>query len=394
MIRFLLLIVLFIITQGFFDLVNNPLVLFSIEEQDAVLVFSALVLLMQLFKIPFRKLGNYRIYLFLFFYCFISNLVMGYLNIDQPLVFNLLTGRLYITYFFILLALITLFNIADINLDRVNKFFVVISAFLILLNIYVYFSQNYGIINGLVIVERFESARFLIGGLCVINLTIYFYENFFYSRINSLAFFGLLIVLFSVSKSRGIVNPILLIIMQDLFFNKNVLKGKILYKVTLSLFLAVFILWNPSEIFNTVGNIVSLTHKEITENSGNFGFRVQEFSYYLGKLDLKSVVFGYGMENKKFSEILSYNNFFLSDLGLFRIFFTSGLIGLSIFIYSLYSLFKEARAGDTVLHKFGIGFVLFQLFSFPTMTFFYYSGGVFIFLFIIVSLKQLNMSQQ
>ena len=394
MIRFLLLIVLFIITQGFFDLVNNPLVLFSIEEQDAVLVFSALVLLMQLFKIPFRKLGNYRIYLFLFFYCFISNLVMGYLNIDQPLVFNLLTGRLYITYFFILLALITLFNIADINLDRVNKFFVVISAFLILLNIYVYFSQNYGIINGLVIVERFESARFLIGGLCVINLTIYFYENFFYSRINSLAFFGLLIVLFSVSKSRGIVNPILLIIMQDLFFNKNVLKGKILYKVTLSLFLAVFILWNPSEIFNTVGNIVSLTHKEITENSGNFGFRVQEFSYYLGKLDLKSAVFGYGMENKKFSEILSYNNFFLSDLGLFRIFFTSGLIGLSIFIYSLYSLFKEARAGDTVLHKFVIGFVLFQLFSFPTMTFFYYSGGVFIFLFIIVSLKQLNMSQQ
>jgi len=113
----------------------------------------------------------------------------------------------------------------------------------------------------------------------------------------------------------------------------------------------------------------------------------------MGKLDLKNVIFGYGIENKKFSEVLSYGGFHLSDLGIFRILFTSGLVGLSIFIYSLYCLFKEAKMGDTIIHKFGTGFIFFQLFSFPTMTFFYYSGGVFIFLFILVSLKQLNMSQ-
>ena len=393
MIRVLLLIVLFVIAQGFFDLANNPLALFNIEEQDAVLGFSVLILLLNVYKIPFKKLGNYRIYFVLFFFCFLSNLVMCYLNFGQPLVFNLLTGRIYITYFLMLLALITIFNIADFNMKALNKLLIVISGFLILLNIYVYISHNYNIINGLVILERFESVRFLVGGILVIYLTVYFYENFYYSRINLLAFFGLVIVLLLVSKSRGIVIPILLIILQDMLFNKNILKGKILYKVTLSLFAIVFILWNPFEIFNAIGNIISLTHMEISENSGNFGIRVQELLYYVGKLDLKSIFFGYGIENQKFSEILSYNNFYLSDLGIFHILFNSGLIGFSIFIYSLYYLFKEARSGDTVLHKFGTGFVLFQLFSFPTMTFFYYSGGMFIFLFIIISLKQLNMSQ-
>lgn len=394
MIRILLLIVLFIITQGFFDLANNPLVLFNIEEQDAVLAFSIVVLLLNLSKISFKKLGSYRIYLVLFSYCFLSNLVMCYLNFDQPLVFNLLTGRIYITYFFMLLALITIFNINDVTMNQVNKFIVVISAFFIFLNIYVYLSHNYGIINGLIVLERFESTRFLVGGLCVMYFTIYFYENFYFSRINALGFFGLLVILFLVSKTRGIIFPIFLIIFQDMIFNKNILRGKILHKVTLTLFAAAFIVWNPSNMFSAIGNMTSLTHAEITQNSGNFGFRVQEFIYYMGKLDLKSVIFGYGLENKKFSEILSYNGFYLSDLGIFRILFTSGLIGLSIFIYGLYCLYKEARLGDTIMHKFGIGFILFQLFSFPTMTFFYYPGGVFILLFIIVSLKQLNSQNE
>jgi len=393
MIRILLLIVLFIITQGFFDLANNPLVLFDIEEQDAVLGFSIVILLLNLSRISFKKLRDYRILVILFFYCFLSNLVMCYLNFDQPFVYSILTGRKFITYFFMLLALLTVFNIAEVNLKQVNAFILAVSVFFIVLNIYVYLSHNYAIINGLIILERFESTRFLVGGLCVMYFTIYFYENFYFSRINSLAFYGLLVVLFLISKTRGIILPILMIIIQDMLFNKKILRGKILHKVTLTLFAAAFILWNPSEIFSSIGNIVTLTHSEISQNSGNFGWRVQEFIYYLGKLDLKSVIFGYGIENKKFSEILSYNNYYLSDLGIFHIFFTSGLIGLSIFIYCLYHLFKEARLGDTIIHKFGIGFILFQLFSFPTMTFFYYSGGMFIFLFLLVSLKQLNMSQ-
>jgi hypothetical protein len=394
MTRFLCLLLLFFLSQAFFDLESNPLILANILEQDAVLGFSVLVLLMYLFKIPVRKLKSYNIYRNLFIYCFISNLIMSYLNLHQPLVFSLLTGRLYITYFILMLALVTLINGIDINLDKLNKLLIGIALFLVLINLYVYKSHNFGLINGLVILERFDTARFLVGGLSVIYLTIYFYENISFSRSNTIVFFALLFILFLVSKSRGIIIPISLIILKDLFFNKKIFQGKLIRRVTLILFLTIFIIWNPGNVLKSGQKIIALAQSDISQNSGNFGFRIDEATYYLQMLDLKSLVFGYGMENKKVSDILSVYDYYLSDLGIFRILFTSGIIGLSLFVLSLYYLYKEAGYGDTVIHKFGKGFVLFQLFSFPTITFYYYAGGVFIFLFLMILLIKINSENQ
>jgi len=156
-------------------------------------------------------------------------------------------------------------------------------------------------------------------------------------------------------------------------------------------FLFLSIIFDLS-IINQFERIIQFTLSDIHDKSGNTQYRIEELNFFLNKLDLKSFFLGYGIDNQKVVQLYNNNNinYYLSDLGIFRTFYYHGLIGLSIFIKCMYDLYKESKIGLTIFHRFGRGFVLFQLLSLTTQTFFYNTDIMMIFLTLFACLKIIN----
>ena len=95
------------------------------------------------------------------------------------------------------------------------------------------------------------------------------------------------------------------------------------------------------------------------------------------------------MDNKAF-KILYYENFYLSDLGIFKVFYLHGIIGLLLFIGIYYQMYKQASLAETSVHKTGKALVLFQLFA-PSLNFTYHIEGMFMFFIIYILIKNYNI---
>ena len=100
-------------------------------------------------------------------------------------------------------------------------------------------------------------------------------------------------------------------------------------------------------------------------------------------------IFGYGME---IDRAAMYNeNLYLSDVGIFKIFYYHGIIGLFLFLKLLRDLYSESKKDHSPFHIFTRYLVYFQFLS-PTLTILYTPVGILIFLTTFLKIKQINES--
>lgn len=104
-------------------------------------------------------------------------------------------------------------------------------------------------------------------------------------------------------------------------------------------------------------------------------------------MNIASVIFGYGMEADRLA--LYYERFYLSDVGMFKIFYYHGLLGLSLYFLVLKRFFNESALGNTSIHKFGRYIVYFQFVA-PTLTMLYTITGMLFFFIIYIYLTTIN----
>jgi len=202
MLRFFLLIFIYIFSVEFFDIQGNPLLLTNVAAEDVILVLSIFTILCFNYEIKYSNFKEYLYLLLLFIYCFLMSPVMAYFNFGQPYFYSFLTARLFLTYLSLLIALCLLLRKAEFNQSKINYFLVMIGSILILINYYIYLTKNYSLVNNLeeTLTERLGGDRFMVGGGSIICLAIYFYTNWKFSRINLVLFIMLFSVILFISK--------------------------------------------------------------------------------------------------------------------------------------------------------------------------------------------------
>ncbi|HIP11473.1 MAG TPA: hypothetical protein EYG73_02015 [Arcobacter sp.] len=219
-------------------------------------------------------------------------------------------------------------------------------------------------------------------------MTLYFYETAKKNKFDLMIFIGLFLVLLIISKTRSIILPIVFIIflnMLNLKVNKNLYKWLgIIGAFVLSLFIMDF----ESSILSPITNLIDFLLEESGKDVSNVSIRLLELNYFWNFMDLKSIIFGYGIDNKLIVD-LYYEKYYLSDLGIFKIFYYHGIIGSILFITILYKLYVESKKANTYIHLYGKSFIIFQILS-PTLTFVYSIPGMLIFIITYILIKNNN----
>lgn len=383
---------MFICSAGFYGIHGNPLLLLNFAGQDVVIGISLVLLILTRFNIPFYLLSNFRYIIILCLYCFFISPMMALINFNQPYFFSFSSSRLFIAYSILLFSLISVFIKVKVKEQLINLILIIVAVFLFLINFYVFISENFDLIENLRVLERFGEVRFMIGGGTVICLTIYFFKNRNFSKINYFILFLLISVLLVISKTRGIIIPLTIVFCITFF--KEIKKSNL----GKSIFMFSFVFFLSSLFFDVTvlgeyfGKIISFTGSDFKSRSGEYAFRTEELFFFISKLDLPSLIFGYGMDNTNFVKLYANENtrYYLSDLGVFSIFYYHGLVGFVLFVIFFYNFYKDCCIHNTIYHSFGKGFVLFQLFSFTTLSFYHSIEMVSILIFIYVNVVFIN----
>jgi len=375
------LITIYILSESFFNLFS-----LRIEIQDILIVFLFVLLIIYISKINIREIKNDKIFYLFFLYAFFTSVVMGYLNFGQPFIYGVRASRLFILYLLFILVIPVL--VKYLRLTKLHLYLKILAIFLILLNFFIYITGNFSLVNNLHVLTRFDDVRFMIAGTSIIYLTLYFYETAKKNKFDLMIFIGLFLVLLIISKTRSIILPIVFIIflnMLNLKVNKNLYKWLgIIGAFVLSLFIMDF----ESSILSPITNLIDFLLEESGKDVSNVSIRLLELNYFWNFMDLKSIIFGYGIDNKLIVD-LYYEKYYLSDLGIFKIFYYHGIIGSILFITILYKLYVESKKANTYIHLYGKSFIIFQILS-PTLTFVYSIPGMLIFIITYILIKNNN----
>ncbi len=358
--------------------------LYSLIEFQKV---EDILLLALVFLIPlelFRHRPNYnlilknRLLLFLF-YCFLVSAIQANINFSQPLIFGIRASRIFFIYAVVFIYLSM--SLTHISYKGIYRFVVFTSVFLIFINFITYFSNSQLFMQNHVI-DRFDDLRFLIGGTSIIYFYLFLLANTDRGKFPIIGLIGLMLVMIIVAKTRSLIFPLLLITVFSLIRVNNIRK---FVQVLSVLFLASIVFVFNDQIGQNIFNLVQLSFDEFNAKDGNIGVRVLALDYYWERLDFFSMIFGFGMDNKIYSDM--YNPLYsLSDLGAFRVLYYHGIIGIVLFALTLYDLYRESSKGDLPLHKFGRYFVYFQFLS-PALTFVYHPEAMFIYIFTLLYIK-------
>jgi len=196
-----------------------------------------------------------------------------------------------------------------------------------------------------------------------------------------------------VSKTRSVLFPILIIMLIPLLRAHKAQVFKVWMVLGGIVLLSFIFLGYEKSILSPILDLFSLLVEESqTVKNSNVNIRGLELVYFWNFLDIKSMIFGYGMENIQFKELYA-SHFYLSDIGLFKIFYYHGFIGLSLYIFMYWRLYNVSKKQDTALHFTGRAIVYFQILS-PSSIFFYTTEYMFLFFVVYVLLKNSNLKVQ
>lgn len=377
--------ILFFLASSFFGLITLP-----IPVHDGILIISLGVLLFYS-----KELGKYtfyedRYFHYFFMYSFIAALVMSYLNFNQPIVYSLRTARLLVIYIILIFTLNILLK--NFQIKKAYPFIILVSVIIMFISFYVYFTGDTSMLSeNTTVLKRLGEIRITIGTFTSIIFIFFLYHQIKEDKWLIFPLLGLLLTMVVVSKTRSVLFPILIIMLIPLLrgYKAQIIKVWMVFGV---IFLISFMVSGyEKSILSPIINLFTLLVEESqTVKNSNVNIRGLELAYFWSFLDFKSIIFGYGMENILYKE-LYVSHFYLSDIGLFKIFYQHGIIGLFLYILMLWKLYKVSKMSDSALHLTGRSIVYFQILS-PSSVFVYTPEYMFLLFVVYILVKNDNKS--
>jgi len=379
----------YLISEHFFDLVS-----YKYEANDIITVLSVIFVFFN-FKefIQFIR-KHYNIVIFLLF-LFVENVITSAINYNQPIFFSFKAGRFLITY--ILIAFVA-FEFSLKNRDKISFIPLIIPLIIIGLNYYAFLTGDFHLFaNNIKVSERFYEVRFMVAGTSVIYLVLYYSNRLKEKPYNPIIFLLLLSVIVVISKTRGIIFPILI----TLLFSRGIVSlFKSLIRLKKSgvyvffIFVVALLFFGSKFIFNLKSSFFSTINGLQSGQINNIQIRFLSYAYYWNiiKQSFLSVLFGNGIPT--IFTINRFNpKFFISDIGYFGVLFDFGIVGiiiiLQLLIAPLRAKYKIIKQELILTRDFKL-FFIFQLFSMVSMTFFFKTPAVIFFFIIYMKQSRFN----
>jgi len=353
---------------------------------DLVLVVLCILLPYTTSDLSIQFIKRNKLFLGFLAFCFFFSVITAYFNFSQSVMVGSWASRIFLIY---ILLFFTLFKlIKTISLSSIYKFVLLTSIYLIAFNFYIYLSGDFQYYFGNV-VERFEDKRFLVGGTSIIYFYLYLLSHKDSKTLALPVGIGLLLTVAIVAKTRSLLFPLMLItVLPFINFKKVKNIGQMILIFSIIAF-SSFIAGDNLFVLQ-VQNLFELSANDVAQGGGNISFRLFTVLYFLENMNIPSIIFGYGMEVDRLA--LYYERFYLSDVGMFKIFYYHGLLGLGLYFALLKRFYYESSLGDSPLHKFGRYIVYFQ-FAAPTLTILYTITGMLFFFTTYFYLTIVNQQQ-
>jgi hypothetical protein len=333
-----------------------------------------------------------RYFHYFFLYSFFASLVMAYLNYGQPILFSMRAARLLIIYSILLLALNVLLN--NFQIKKLYPFVMLVSFIIIAINFYVYLTGDTSILSeDAKVLTRLGEIRVVIGTFTIIVFILFSYHHIKESKWFILPLLGLLLTVVVVHKTRSALFPLLIIMIIPLLrvYKAQFFKFWMFFAVLV--ILSFIISGYEKSIISPITDLFMLLIEESqTVKHSNVNIRGLELAYFWNFLDAKSIIFGYGMDNVQYKE-LYVSHFYLSDIGLFKIFYLHGIVGSLLFIAMLWRLYRVSKVSNSAIHLTGRSLVYFQILS-PSSVFVYSPEYMFLLFVIYVLVKNRNKDIQ
>lgn len=364
------------------------LVEISAYQKDIIFLISLLVLLANIKKVKqFIHIEDKYIYLFPL-YAIVSTVIMAMFNYGQPVIYSLLASRILLISAVLYIALSLLLD--KIDNESLYKVFFCLAIFIATINFYIYISGNTSILYiDMEYAYRMGSLRVTIASQTATVLLFFF---FYYREERVISYIPFLLLLFNliiVTKTRGILLAVAIIMTLSILSYKNIKKNiYIIYFFITILILSIIETNFESSILQPLIDMVQTTQNELHQGKGNIDVRALELAYFWKHLDIYSIIFGYGMDNHTF-KFLYYEKYYLSDLGIFKVFYLHGIVGLLLFGGIYFQLYKQASLANTPIHKTGKALILYQIFA-PTLNVIYNTEGVMMLYIVYILIKKAN----
>ena len=377
------LVILFFLASSIFGLITLP-----IPAHDGMLVISLIVLLFYSRVFNKHVLYEDRYFNYFFIYSFIATLIMAYLNFSQPILYSARSGRLLLTYVVLIMALNILLK--NFKIKSAYPFMLLVSILIIAINFYVYATGDTSMLSdNTTVLIRLGEVRITIGTFTSIIFILFFYHQLKEDKWLIFPLLGLLLTMIVVSKTRSVLFPILIIMLIPLLRGYKAEVIKIWAVFGIIVLISFIISGYEKSILSPITDLITLLVEESqTTKHSNVNIRGMELAYFWNFLDIKSMIFGYGMENKLYRE-LYVSHYFLTDIGLFTVFFQHGLIGFILFIMMHWRLYVVSKVSNTALHLTGRSIVYFQILS-PSSIFLYTLEYMFLFFIVYILIKHAN----
>ena len=377
------LVILFFLTSSIFGLITLPM-----PAHDGILVISLIVLLFYSRVFNKKVLYEDRYFHYFFIYSFIATLIMAYLNFSQPILYSARSGRLLLTYVVLIMALNILLK--NFKIKSTYPFMVLVSMLIIAINFYVYATGDISILSdNTTVLTRLGEVRITIGTFTSIIFILFFYHQLKENKWLIFPLLGLLLTMIVVSKTRSVLFPILIIMLLPLLrvYKAEVIKIWAVFGVII--IISFIVSGYEKSILSPIIDLITLLVEESqTVKHSNVNIRRMELAYFWNFLDVKSMIFGYGMENKLYRE-LYVSHYYLTDIGIFKVFYQHGLIGFVLYIMMYWRLYVVSKVSNTALHLTGRSIVYFQILS-PSSIFVYTLEYMFLFFIVYILIKHAN----
>lgn len=379
--------ILYLITSSFFGLVS-----LSLPKQDLILVISLIVIVFYSKELKKGFIEEDRYFYYFFFYSFFATLFMAYLNFGQPIVFSMRVARLFIIYSILILALNILLK--NLKINKLYLFVTIISFIIIFINFYVYITGDISILTeDAKVLERLGQIRIVIGTFSIIIIILFLYHHLKENKWFIVPLLGLLLTIIVVHKTRSALFPLLIIMILPLLrvYKAQFIKFWMLFGAIV--LVSFMVSGYEKSILSPITDLVMLLIDESqTVKHSNVNIRGLELAYFWNFLDTKSIIFGYGMNNIQF-KVLYISHFYLSDIGLFKIFYLHGIIGSLLYIAMLWRLYRISKQSNSSIHLTGRSIVYFQILS-PSSIFVYTPEYMFLLFVIYILVKNSNKQIQ
>ncbi len=377
------LVALFFISSSFFGLIDLPF-----STHDGMLIISLIVLIFYSKELNKNTFYQDRHFHYFFMYSFIATLIMAYLNFGQPINYSIRVGRIFIMYSILILALNILLK--NFNIKKVHSFIWIVSFLIIFINFYVYVTGDTSILGeNATVLKRLGEIRITIGTITSIIFIFFLYYKVKENKWFIVPLLGLLLTLVVVSKTRSVLFPILIIMIIPLLRGYKAEIIKIWIGFGVIVLISFMVSGYEKSILSPIVNLFTLLIEESeTVKHSNVNIRGLELAYFWSFLDFKSIVFGYGMENVLYKE-LYVSHFYLSDIGVFKIFYQHGIIGFILYILLLWRLYKVSKVANTTIHFTARSLVYFQILA-PSNVYVYTTEYMFLLLVVYILVKHYN----